>query len=286
MISEEYKKMLMCIEKLSIPYYLETKLREEHSIPKFLTDKDTQNARQNQKAKIAMYNEKIKKYISINYPKLQDEFSQIKPIDHTCDFRDIALNASLFFQQGKQMLFTSLDMPESSSPLVEYYGYLQCIKGAILLELSVDFNFFFKHHGVSPTMKNRNEKAKNEQIRREFYLRADIKKKGVLQALLIRSQGYLGKYDETRFDCYLNGSYKPTLEYVMGLRKADSPNAFLGSWMLSTIVRYEPKKWQSICSGLDGDLIDNIRTFRRNSIPNGLRRLIQSYVAWYNVDNV
>ncbi|MFW9917156.1 MAG: hypothetical protein ACFFGZ_16235, partial [Candidatus Thorarchaeota archaeon] len=52
---------------------------------------------------------------------------------------------------------------------------------------------------------------------------------------------------------------------------------FLTSWMLSMLVRYQPKAWQQILSGTDDDIINRIRDFRRNNIPGTIRSFLRDY---------
>ncbi|GAJ03803.1 unnamed protein product [marine sediment metagenome] len=73
----------------------------------------------------------------------------ISPRNENSAFELLASEVSLYFHQALQMLKTSQEMSESSSPLVEYYGYLQCVKGIILMELNPNQELFFSYHGIS-----------------------------------------------------------------------------------------------------------------------------------------
>ena len=50
----------------------------------------------------------------------------VRKFDSEDSIRDVARKASVYFQQGLEMLETSISMPENTSPLVEYYALLQC----------------------------------------------------------------------------------------------------------------------------------------------------------------
>jgi len=134
------------------------------------------------------------------------------------------------------MLQTSLDMPENSSPLVEYYGFLQCAKGMILLELNVNQKLLFSHHGLISAETN------------SHYISVAIKERGVFSALLIRRGGVIFKKYEEAIDMFFSQPYCRSLEEAVTDKhtRGDPVFTFMGSWMLSSLVRYRPLKWQEI----------------------------------------
>jgi len=69
---------------------------------------------------------------------------------------------------------------------------------------------------------------------------------------------------------YFDGGYLPSIENIVIFNDENPYNriiqnsltAFIGSWMLSSLVRYAPMKWQEILAGQENDLIKHIREFR------------------------
>ena len=161
-------------------------------------------------------------------------------------------------------------LPKSSSPLVEYYGFLQCAKGIILLELNVNKDLLFSNHGLT-TAKTSSR-----------YIRVTIKPRGVFSALLLRIGQTLPprymKFEEA-IDEFFSGSYNLSLEEIVRDNPAygDPVFAFIVSWMLSSLVRYKPLKWKEIQDGKKDDIISNIRDYREKYLPEALEYLLREY---------
>ncbi|MHA2231951.1 MAG: YaaC family protein, partial [Candidatus Hodarchaeales archaeon] len=185
----------------------------------------------------------------------------------------IALTAATYFEQGLEMLLTAQQMSDKSAPLVEYYGFLQCVKGVIFLELDVHHELFFGRHGLT---------FEKDDSR---YIGAKIMPFGVFSALLLRSESL----EATEF--YLSGDFCPTLEQIMSNEhvyiqekpadfrspRSDPVLTFIGSWMLSTLVRYHPEVWLEICEGKTDNIITNIQKFRRSFVPDAVHSLLLGY---------
>ena len=78
------------------------------------------------------------------------------------------------------------------------------------------------------------------------------------------------------FEKYLEDSFQPTFTGMLkhGFNMVET---FIGSWMLSSIVRYKPDLWLKILEAKEDDIINNIREFRMNHIPELVKRLFQRY---------
>ncbi len=199
----------------------------------------------------------------------------VRKFENEEDIRKVARKASVYFQQGLEMLETSFSMPENTSPLVEYYALLQCAKGFIILDLDVKEELFFTQHGLTPA-KNIDERKSSK------FINAIIKPLGVFSALAIRRAQFIDQrteendpvYYQNDLEYYFDEEYKPSIENIVifGDENPDikminhSLTAFIGSWMLSSLVRYGPMKWQEILAGQETDLIKDIRDFREESL--------------------
>jgi hypothetical protein len=102
----------------------------------------------------------------------------VRKFENEEDIREVARKSSVYFQQGLEMLETSFSMPENTSPLVEYYALLQCVKGSIILDLDFKEELFFTKHGIRQTKKVDEEKLSK-------YLNIQIMPLGVFSALAI-----------------------------------------------------------------------------------------------------
>lgn len=203
--------------------------------------------------------------------------SLVKPVNSNSNFKEIAENASIYFQQGLELYLSSMNMNINSAPLVEYYSFLQCVKGAVLLDLEIKDFRLFSQHGLSIKKRRSNS-----------YLRAKVKTFGVFQTLLLLQSS------KTEIEDFLYGQYNLTLESLLEaklLRKIKNsqdfnekrnpmdyaPPVFIASWMLSSLVRYFPKTWQKIYFGLDDMLILRIGGYRDEYIPEAIDSLLPYY---------
>ncbi|MFQ5981079.1 MAG: hypothetical protein ACE5OZ_23305 [Candidatus Heimdallarchaeota archaeon] len=131
---------------------------------------------------------------------------------------------------------------------------------------------FFKYHGIAPDKETESK-----------YLGAEIKPWGVFSTLLLRFAC------EEELDIFFSSDFKPTLKDVVvsqpytekllgqAFRFGDPFLAFIGSWMLSTIVRYRPYDWKDILWGEEDDIINDIRRFRREYIPAAFEKILKGY---------
>ncbi|MHA2334404.1 MAG: hypothetical protein ACXAEU_20425 [Candidatus Hodarchaeales archaeon] len=124
MIEDYIQQYLSQLERISLPYFLQKRLEEKYeSKEKRLQDYI--------KSKIADYNKKIAFFMNI--PLVRQAITRkkgknwqtadiITPRKPGSDFKTVARESAVFFQQGLEMLKTSLSMHENTSPLVEYYS--------------------------------------------------------------------------------------------------------------------------------------------------------------------
>lgn len=183
--------------------------------------------------------------------------------DVNADINDLANEIVEYLHQGLEMLRTSLLMPEKTAPLLEYYGFLQCVKAYILVDLKVDDGIYFINHGLA--IKQPLEEGDLS------YIRAKIMVHGVFPVLLIRS----GNVKD--LDHFYKQDYFPNLEeilYNMNTKTNHPAYVFLGMWMLSMLVRYHPIKWREILDGKKNAILDDIRTFRRVQFPQTLSNML------------
>lgn len=202
------------------------------------------------------------------------------PVTHKSCLETITTNAIPHFQQGLEMFLTSQTMNINSQPLLEYYSFLQCVKGNLLLNLEIkDYNLL-NYHGIKAAKRTR-----------DVIIRAKVKYFGVFQTLfLLKKPKHVNdsSYDMKK---YLNGDYYLTLESLVKERllekrkdgndynkhriaNDDPMPAFIISNLLSTLVRYYPRKWQEICLGIKTDLILDINKWRRNIFPDAFAKLL------------
>ena len=259
-------KYLDMLGSLSIPYYLKSSLEEKYH-------SQVKRIQQNIEDRIVEYKKRIT-YIA-NLLKSRGHIGKdlppeelAAPLTPNSDLSYVAEEAAIYFQQGLEMLQTSQNMHENTSPLVEYYGFLQCVKGSIILELEVKDERFFSKHGLTLAKQKPNSR----------YISAEIKAFGVFQALVLCRKPS-GMTPEETMDTFFSGSYCPSLEEIVTGRHAygDPIFAFIGSWMLSTLVRYRPRMWQEIQLGLKDDIIRLIRNYRIYEISFSIRNLLTEY---------
>ncbi len=200
------------LERLSIRYYLEKQLKKKYQSTDDRTLERFQKNTTDYENRIAYFAETI---LQNNY-KPED---LAIPTTQNSDFEKIATKAAVYFQQGREMLQTALYIPENSSPLVEYYGFLQCAKGMIQLELDDPKKLLFSRHGLSFTEKNTR------------YISAIIQKRGVFSALLIRRGEITFKKFEEAIDMFFSQPYCPSLEEIITDKHTfgDPVLAFIGS---------------------------------------------------------
>ncbi len=138
---------LRILEKLTNPYYLQTRIEDHYLSKEILNVRNLGSDKDD-------YIKRIFEYFSYTgfdwrgkKPSNPQELA--KPHDSDSEFREIALKASSYFQQGLELYKTSLMMDINSSPLIEYYSFLQCVKGNAIIELDLNENLLFSFHGIS-----------------------------------------------------------------------------------------------------------------------------------------
>lgn len=53
---------------------------------------------------------------------------------------------------------------------------------------------------------------------------------------------------------------------------------FIGSWLLASLVRFDPLKWQEILLGKKDDIISDKRDYQKSEIPHTIRNLLRRYM--------
>ena len=259
------RRCLRMLDHLTSSYYLKSLLEVSYLSQQEHIQKTRNVQTTEYKKRITYFANLLKSRNKINQDLPPEKIAA--PHTPASKLSKIAEEAAIYFQQGQEMLQTSQDMPENTGPLVEYYGFLQCVKGSTVLELDINRDEFFKYHGLRalPTKKSN-------------YINAEIKPFGVFQALLLYRKPKLMTPEEA-MDKFLSGSYCPSLkEIVMDRHSHGDPiHAFIGSWMLSTLVRYRPRTWQEIRLGRKDDIIRWIRVYRRIEISYAIQNLLSEY---------
>lgn len=251
------------LEKLSISFYLQKVLEERIKIKTVFAESlfDSFNEK---------IENKINEYLNSDFVSSNSiNRSNMPNIRNIKSIKKISIESSLYFRQALEMFKASQNMNENSSPLVEYYGYLQCLKGIIVTYLDTEKTKFFSYHGLT-TVKNN-----------DSYCQAVIKPFGVFPAFLLifNKQNMLMKE-------MLSKDYKPTIEqllrdpYFLKVKRPfeDPTKSIIVSWMLSSIVRYKPNIWEKICLGKEDDIILYIREFRENTLPECISRIIDETI--------
>ncbi len=232
----------------------------------------------------ATIKQKIKKLESTISPK---DSITVRKFESEEDIKEIALKASVYFQQALEMLETSFSMTENTAPLVEYYALLQCAKGFIILDLDVEEKLFFTLHGLTQTLIEGDDQV-------SAYIHAKIMPLGVFSALAVREAFFIDQrterneplHYENLLEYYFDEEYCPSIENVVIDNHtnpqrnyvAQSLTAFIGAWMLSNLVRYAPMKWQEILAGKENDLIKHIREFREEHLLRAFDSFLPSHV--------
>ena len=127
-----------CIELLnilSLPYYHQKSIEEE-----FSNNDSRYKQRIEQRFTVILH---ILSLFSSKIGKDQNELG--KPHSINTNFQEVAKTCKIYFKQGAEMLSASKSIPETSSPLVEYYGYLQWVKGAVLSVMDLNTKFFLNN---------------------------------------------------------------------------------------------------------------------------------------------
>lgn len=249
------------LEMLSNPFFLKKKLEEKYSARDQREIGLLNQQKRGFQEKINYYYNLIKKNLPMRgwNPKQPSDIA--KPLNEKSDFEDIAKKASIYFQQGLELYLTSMTMNQNSSPLIEYYSFLQCAKGSIQLNLDIN-NQMFTLHGIID--------GRDENVN---YIRPDIKSFGVFQSLLLISAS---SNEITDFITGKNNlSLEELLEFYIYPHEAIPAYGFIGSWMLSSLVRYKPEIWQKIYFGLESDVILKINKFRNDIIPNAIEQTLR-----------
>ncbi len=275
MISKDFQKLLQDLELVSTEYYLRNRLSSKYIPSDKRSEKVTSYFFQAYEKKINYFfsQDWIKKFL-----KNQKEVI-IKPLEEGINIDFLAEKSALYFRQGLEFLRTSVNMPDNTAPLVEYYGFLQCAKAKIIISLDVDEDRFFTRHGIT----NRKCYSKtNKEIDVSQYLNGKIKPFGILPLLIITETKYYDDTEEFEMDKYLGCNYCPSLEEMLDQKHIGTIEAFIVSWMFSILVRYQPKKWVEIRSGKNNDFDRKISLLRKVSIPKAIINMLGVYRSSYN----
>ncbi len=160
------------------------------------------------------------------------------------------------------MYKTSLKMDINSSPLIEYYSFLQCVKGSAIIELNLNEKLLFSFHGISSDYNT------------DRYPRAVVKTCGVFHVIFL-----LGDPNNKMKDYFSGKIDLDLISLIEKSRLSASPApSFILSYLLSTLVRYQPDKWKTICRGVEDDIFLDIREFRRNQLPDSIERIFPYFV--------
>ncbi|MBA7545520.1 hypothetical protein ES705_37889 [subsurface metagenome] len=271
MISQEVQKLLHDLEFVSSEYYLKNNLKSKY-IPY-----------DEQSKKVVSYffkvhEKKIEHFFSQDWikeslkNKIEATRSTTKPLNKGINIDFLAEKSALYFRQGLEFLRTSVNMPDNTAPLVEYYGFLQCAKAKIIISLDFNENLFFTKHGIIIQKYSSESSKKVSQ-----YLNGRIKPCGVLPLLIIAETQYYAEEKIFEMDKYLGRNYCPSLEEMLDQKHVGPIEAFIVSWMLSTLVRYQPKKWVDICSGKHNDFGLKISSLRKREIPRAISTMLGVY---------
>jgi len=252
------------LQDISYPYYLQKKLEHYYitltkNNPDFVKkDKDSI------KKRIHTYFEHDTTPDSIinwneNKPSNIDKIARPITLKSTSksDMSQIAKKSASFFRQADEFYFTSLNMDKNTSPLVEYYSFLQCVKGCVLLKLKINESLMFKTHGLTCWF----------DPERHTYPQASIKTFGVFHTILLIEDSLNEMKD------YYSGKRNLALDQLLEERTFSPATAFIISFLLSNLVRYYPIEWQKILLAEDNDIIRKINKFREDTLPDAIERL-------------
>ncbi len=287
MSSKNWDTVIELLETITPSYYLEKELKATF--------------KSNLQYRIGKYSENCRYFFQEGFEKKYSNIipsAIIVPRKSGTNISKIANEAVIYFKQSLELFKTLDNVEENVSPLLEYYGLLQCVKGVVILELDVKSDKIFSKHGLTQETRfhskidepKSTKKYKLKMIKRikpSKYINAKIMPYGVLTSLIIRftdhydelySDRDIYKISKHSMDKYVTGYYRPSLEEITTNHHVDPIIAFIGSWMLSTLVRYKAKMWQEICLGEKDDIINNIRKFRREKIPKAVETMLMDYV--------
>lgn len=257
---------LIELEKLSVPFHLQKLLEKRIKIKTVYSESIFDYLNEKIENKI---NEYLNSDLANSDKISRSNMPNIRDIN---SLKEVSNESSLYFRQALEMFKASQNMNKNcknSSPLVEYYGYLQCLKGIIATYLDTERTKFFSYHGLT-TVKNN-----------DSYCQAEIKPFGVFPAFLL----IFGKQNRLIKEI-LSKDYKPTIEqllldpYFLEVKRPfeDPIKSIIVSWMLSSIVRYKPNIWEKICLGKEDDIKLQIREFRENTLPKCIFRIIDETI--------
>jgi len=248
------------LQDISYPYYLQKKLEHYYIIlqennPEFIKkDKDLIEKR------IKTYFDHDTTYNSIidwknNKPSKFDKIA--RPITLKSDFSQLAKKSASFFRQADEFYLASLNMDKNTSPLVEYYSFIQCVKGCVLLKLRINESLMFNQHGITCWFDPERRK----------YPQASIKASGVFHTILLIHDSLNEMND------YFTGNRELTLDQLLEERQCSPATAFIISYLLSNLVRYYPIEWRKILQAEDDDIIRKIDKFRADTLPDAMQSL-------------
>jgi len=147
MISQEVQKLLHDLEFVSTEYYLRNSLKSKFIPSDERSKKVFSYFFQAHEKKIDHFfsQDWIKKFLK-NQKEVIRNSSTIKPLKEGIKIDSLAEKSALYFRQGLEFLRTSVEMPDNTAPLVEYYGFLQCAKAKIIISLDFNEELFFTIH--------------------------------------------------------------------------------------------------------------------------------------------
>ena len=311
-VSDERQKILIdLLENLVYPKFIEEKLEEIYDNPNPSIQEYRNNERIEKEEKISIFFDYdfVRKALA-SYKSELNPLSIIRPLDSSCDFKKASYQCSLYFKQGKELLSTAIELSEFTSPIIQYYGLLQCIKGIILLDYELSNSPFFSYHGIredkcttiltrsntklESKLKSLHQNAKFAKLKYplEFkisnYCNAKIMPFGVFTALLIHQSKQFAYTPDRRtdMDYFLSGDCSLSLEELVNSSHMDIYKVFIISWTISTIVRYKPTLWQEIVSGSKDTIIKQLIDFMRYEVPNKLQDILNPYLPYRQRDFV
>ena len=213
-------------------------------------------------------NNKISEKIQKNIQFLSDRWGinpeEIgKPINLSFDLNQITNNSTTYFLQGLEMLKNSQTLSEMTSPVLQYYSYLQIIRGKVNSLVSLDYPTFNRFHGIKLDEYNN-------------YIEGKFAKAGALQSLgIVEGDFLIGKnlYTENT-----KVSLPELLNEASQNNVNDPCSTFIISWMLSMIVRYNPNLWKQILEGKNDDIVLKIRDFQNEIFPKSIISLLQPFL--------
>lgn len=261
----------MSLEKYSNPSFLKNLLDAKYkSENNSIIDKNETRA--------DLIIKKTQKLIDIREPEHISNYDQLViPHEKKTDFKEISNLASTFFQHALELYLTAFSMSNNTSPLIEYYSLLQCVKGRILLDFKVPDFILFSKHGISWKKKG------------EFDLKFQVKDIGVFQGLLILDKSLLleelVKYLEKKYILTFQDLIEKKMKYKTNtgitseqrVLEGDPISAFLVSFGLSCFVRYHPLTWKKILIGEETSINLAINNYRRDDLTEAFEEILKFY---------